>query len=101
VVREVESLAKQECRTKSELFKEMLRVYSRYRAQRDRDDDRWIDDLIEEAKAEQVRSPMGVEALLQESDRLPSYGAQQAKRLGIKLRDVNRIVHAHRKIQRG
>jgi hypothetical protein len=69
-------------------------------AQRDRDDDRWIEDLIEEAKAEQANDPMDVEALLKESDRLASYGAQQAKRLGIKATDVSRIVHEHRKIQR-
>jgi hypothetical protein len=70
-------------------------------SQRDRDDDQWIDDVIEEAEAEQAHSPMDVEALLKESDRLASYGAQQAKRLGIKVTDVNRIVHEHRKVQRG
>ena len=70
-------------------------------AQSDRDDDRWIDGLIEEAKAEQAENPMDVEALLKESDRLASYGSQRAKRLGIKVTDVNRIVHEHRKLQRG
>ena len=70
-------------------------------AQRDRDDDRWIDGLIDEAKAEQAHRPADIEALLKESDRLASYGAQQAKRLGIKVTDVNRIVHEHRKVQRG
>jgi hypothetical protein len=53
----VETLAKQERRTKSELFREMVRVYRRYREQRDRDDDRWIMNLIEEAKAEQAKNP--------------------------------------------
>jgi len=42
------------------------------------DDDRWIEDLIEEAKAEQSHSPMDVGALLKESDRLATYGARQA-----------------------
>jgi hypothetical protein len=65
------------------------------------DDDRWIEDLIEEAKAEQSHSPMDVGALLKESDRLATYGARQAKRLGIEVTDVNRIVHEHRKVQRG
>jgi len=100
VVREVESLAKQERRTKSELFQEMVRVYRRYCAQRDRDDNRWIDGLINEAKAEQAHSPVDVEALLKETDRLADYGARQAKRLGIKVTDVNRIIHEHRKLQR-
>jgi hypothetical protein len=71
------------------------------RAQRDHDDDQWLGDLIEEAKAEQAHSPTDVEALHKESDRLASYGAQQARRLGIKVTDVNRIVHEHRKVRRG
>jgi len=70
-------------------------------AQHGREDDQWIDDLIKEAKSEQAHNPMDVEALLKESDRLANYGAQQAKRLAIKVTDLNRIVHEHRKIQRG
>jgi len=70
-------------------------------AQRGINDDRWIDDLIREAKAEQAQSPANVEELLKESDRLANYGAQQAKRLGIKVTDVNRIVHEHRKVRQG
>jgi metal-responsive CopG/Arc/MetJ family transcriptional regulator len=96
VVREVETLAKQERRTKSELFREMVRVYRRYRQQRDRDEDRWIMNLIEEAKAEQAKNPMSVEDMLTESDRLANYGARQAKKLGIKPKDVNRVIHEHR-----
>ena len=70
-------------------------------AQHGREDDQWIDGLIKEAKSEQAHNPMDVEALLKESDRLANYGAQQAKRLAIKVTDLNRIVHEHRKIQRG
>jgi hypothetical protein len=51
VVKEVESLARIERRTKSELFREMVRVYQRYRGQRERDEERWIKGVIEEAKA--------------------------------------------------
>ena len=96
VVKEVETLAKREHRTKSELFREMVRVYRRYREQRDRDDERWIKGIIEEAKAEQEKSPMSTEAMLKESDRLSRYGASQAKKLGIKPKDIDRIVHAYR-----
>jgi hypothetical protein len=69
-------------------------------AQRDGNDNRLLDGVIKEAKAEQASNPMDVEALLKESDRLASYGAQQAKRLGIKVADMNRIVHEHRKVRR-
>ena len=101
VAREVETLARVERRTKSELFREMVRVYRRYRQQRDRDEDRWIMNLIAEAKAEQAQNPMSVEEMLKESDRLARYGAQQAKKLGIKPKDVNRIIHDYRKAVRG
>ena len=96
VVKEVETLAKQERRTKSELFREMVRVYRRYRDQRDRDENRWIMGIIEEAKAEQERNPMSTEDMLKESDRLSRYGARQAKKLGIKPQDIDRIVHDYR-----
>ena len=100
VVKEVESLAKEERRTKSELFREMVRVYRRYRQQRDRDEERWVNDVIEEAQAEQAKSPLSMETMLKESDRLSRYGAQQAKKLGIKPKDVTRLIHEHRKSQR-
>ena len=96
LVREVELLARQERRTKSELFREMVRVYRRYRLQRDRDEERWIQTLIDETKAEEARKPTTQADLLKESDRLVRYGAQQAKKLGIKPKDVNRLVHALR-----
>jgi metal-responsive CopG/Arc/MetJ family transcriptional regulator len=96
VVKEVETLAKQERRTKSELFREMVRVYRRYRDQRDRDERRWIAGVVEEAKAEQEKSPMSVEDMLKESDRLSRAGARQAKKVGIKPKDIDRIVHEHR-----
>jgi metal-responsive CopG/Arc/MetJ family transcriptional regulator len=99
VVREVETMAKQERRTKSELFREMVRVYRRYSQQRDRDDERWIMNLIEEAKTDQAKNPMSVAEILKESDRLARYGEKQAKKLGIKPKDVNRIIHEHRQAQ--
>jgi metal-responsive CopG/Arc/MetJ family transcriptional regulator len=100
VVREVETLAKEERRTKSELFREMVRVYRRFREQRDRDDDRSILNLIQEAKAEQAKNPMSVEEMLAEDERLARYGAAQARKLGIKPKDVNRIIHEHRQSRR-
>jgi metal-responsive CopG/Arc/MetJ family transcriptional regulator len=96
VAREVQTLAKAERRTKSELFREMVRVYQRYREQRERDDERWIMNLIQEARTEQAQNPMSMDDMLRESERLARYGARQAKRLCIKPKDVNRLVHAFR-----
>ena len=100
VVVEVETMAKEERRTKSELFREMVRVYRRYRTERDRDELRWVMNIVAAAKAEQEKNPMTAEELLAESDRLARYGAQQAKRLGIKPKDVNRLIHEYRKERR-
>jgi len=100
IVKEVETMARQEHRTKSELFREMVRVYRRYRVERDRDELRWVNNIIAEAKAEEEKNPMTVEELLAESDRLAKYGAAQSKKLGIKPKDVARIIHEYRKERR-
>ncbi len=102
LVREVNRLAKEERRTKSELFREMLRVYRRYRKQRDFDDERWVMQLIEEAKKEQEERPMSVEEMLAEDERLARYGARRARQLGIgtSLREIDRIIHAFRRQHR-
>lgn len=101
VVREVDKLARTERRTRSELFREMVRVYVRYRGQRERDEERWITNLIAETKAEQARTPMSVEEMLAETKRLAKYGARSAKRLGIRTEeDVDRLIHARRKAAR-
>ena len=96
IVKEVETLAKQERRTKSELFREMVRVYRRYRDQRDRDENRWIMGIIEEAKAERESNLMSTEDMLKESDRLSRYGARQAQKFRIKQQDIDRIIHDYR-----
>ncbi len=74
----------------------MVRVYKRYRDQRDRDEERWVRNIIAEAQAEQAANPMSVDDMLEESRRLAAHGEKQAKKLGIKPQDVNRRIHAFR-----
>ena len=90
-------MAREERRKKSELFREMVRVYTRFGQQRDRDEERWIISLIEEARAEQRVKPMTMEEKLKESKRLSEYGAYKAQKSGMKARDINRIIHEQRK----
>lgn len=96
LVKEVEQMAKEERRTKSELFREMVRIYQRYRRQREQDEERWVMNLIREAKEEEKRRPMTPEKLRKEDEELARYGEQQAKKLGIKQKDINRIIHEYR-----
>lgn len=94
---EVERVANAERRTKSELFREMFRVYQLYRKQREQEEERWVMNLIREAQAEQEKHPMTPEELVRERQEIGRYGAEQARKLGIKPRDVGRIIDESRK----
>ncbi len=56
---EVEQIALEEKRTKSELFREMLRVYRSYRKKQPEPaiDDVWVSQVIREAQEEDLRNP--------------------------------------------
>lgn len=96
----MDDIAKQERRTKSELFREMFRVYQRYRQQRAQVEDRWLEELIREVREEETQQPMSQEELLTEEATLARYGARQAKKLGIKARDITRIIDESRQRRR-
>lgn len=87
-----EAMAKRERRTKSELFREMFRLYQRYQARQSDVDDAWIMQMIREAKAE----PMTEADLLKAGEALAHYGAQRAQTLGyaaLDAADIERIIH--------
>lgn len=102
LVKEVETLARQEHRTKSELFREMMRVYRRFRNERDREWTRRVTNLIREGRADAERNPMSADEILAESGRLARQGASRAKKLGVATdsRTVNTIIHERRKARR-
>ena len=98
---ELEQMAKEEHRTKSELFREMVRVYRSYRKRHPEPeiDDEWVMQVIREAQEEEKRNPMTTEEILRESRALAEYGARQAKKVGIDVDNdevINRIIHEER-----
>jgi metal-responsive CopG/Arc/MetJ family transcriptional regulator len=102
---EIDRMAHEEHRTKSELFREMMRVYRSYRKKHPEPeiDDEWVMQVIREAQEEQKRNPMTDEEFLREFRELAQYGAEQAKKLGIDVENdevVNRIIHNVRTRQR-
>jgi metal-responsive CopG/Arc/MetJ family transcriptional regulator len=102
---EIEQMAQEEHRTKSELFREMLRVYRSYRKRHPEPeiDEEWVMQVIREAQEEEKRNPMTDEEFMEESRKLAEYGARQAKKLGIDAEDdevINRIIHDVRARQR-
>ena len=100
VAEEVAQIAQEEHRTKSELFQEMLRVYQRFRHHRDRDEERWVQELIQEAQDEHTRHLMTVKEMLHEDAELARYGTYQASQLGITPQDIPRLIAASRKRHR-
>lgn len=70
------------------------------RAERDLDEQRWIENLIAKAKAEEAANPMSIEEMHKESERLARYGEQQAKKLGIKPKDIDRLIREYRRERR-
>jgi predicted transcriptional regulator len=100
---EIEQMAQEEHRTKSELFREMLRVYRMYHKQLEQAEEEQFQRMIEEAISEGLREKenptMTEEELMKESRKLAEYGAEQAKKLGINVEDdeeINRIIHGVR-----
>ena len=96
--REFHQIATEEHRTKSELFREMFRVYRSYRKRRPEPeiDDEWVMQVIAEAQEEQRRNPMTPEELVAEFKELAREGGERARQLGIKEEDIDRLIHEHR-----
>src|SRR5271156_665069 len=99
VAKQVEALARQERRTKSELFREMVRVYRRFRELRDRQETEWVANVVREARADQMRNPKAASEILVESRRLAKKGGDKARGLGLKtdLRSAVNIIHGRRR----
>jgi hypothetical protein len=78
----------------------MVRVYQRFRLQRDRDEMRWVENLIQEAKAEQASHPMTTEEMIAEDEELLRYGVKRAEQLKIEtdLANATRLIHERRKV---
>jgi hypothetical protein len=104
---ELEQMAKEEHRTKSEMFREMVRFYRTYRKHVGQAEEeqfqRMVDEVIREA-GEGKLSPMTDEEFFTASKELMEYGAKQAKKMGINVEDdkeINRIIHDVRARRRG
>ena len=53
-------------------------------------------DLVMQITEEAEKNPMTAKELAAENSRLMAYGARQAKKVGIKERDVPRVIHDSR-----
>jgi hypothetical protein len=99
ILKKIEKIAEKERRSTDEVLRDMMEAYERARTQRE-EGDAWVMNIIKEAQEEQKKNPMTREEIRKESDRLARYGEQQAKRLGIKERDIPRIIDEYRRSRR-
>ena len=89
---EVKQLAKAEGRTQSELFREVWRVFKRYRQQQEHEEDRWIMSLIQEVKEEQATTSMTQKELFEEDQKL----RQRLQQPGLTEREIAQEIEAYR-----
>jgi hypothetical protein len=105
IAEEVDLVANEERRTKSELFREMFRIYQTYRHElRQAEEEQFqhmIDEAIAEGQREKENPTMRQEEIDKREGELLRYGESQAKKLGIAEKDVDRIVYGRRKQKKG
>ena len=107
IAEEVGKIAREEQRTKSELFRRMFSVYKTYRRELAQAEEERFERLIDEAIAAGLREKKSgtppTETLVVEGERLARYGGKQAKALGIQGEDeaaINHLIHEQRKARK-
>lgn len=95
--RVLQSLADSEGKSKSEIFREMIRVYLLFRERKLRDETHWVDEIIEQTREEKHQKGFVLQEEQRELKKLQRYGSQKAKKRGIKSdEDIERMMHEAR-----
>ena len=92
LLQEAARIAEAEGRTGSALFRDMLRTYKSRPKQPKPYDEAWAMNVIREAQEEERLHPMTPEELKREDAELRRYGVAQAKKLGLKSKDIDRLL---------
>ena len=96
---EIERIARKEHRTKSELFRDIFRLWKEQRQRQQQDDE--INSLVAQTIADTQSEPApSIGKNLKTSDHLACYGEQQADQLGIHEDDVPAFIRNARKQRR-
>ena len=99
-LRKAAKIAKEAHLTPPELLNEMLDVYQQHRKQQKPYDEAWAMKIFREAMEEERLHPMTPEEVAKESEELRRYGIAQSKKLGLKAKDIDRLLERHPKPQR-
>jgi hypothetical protein len=95
-LRKAAKIAKEAHLTPPELLNEMLDVYQQHRKQQKPYDEAWAMNVFREAQEEERLHPMTLEELKREDADLRRYGVAQAKKLGLKAKDIDRLLQERR-----
>jgi hypothetical protein len=99
-IRKAAKIAKEEHLTPPQLLNDMLDVYQQHRKQHKPYDEAWAMTVMQEALEEERLHPMTPDELAKESEELRRYGIAQSKKLGLKSKDIDRLLERHPKPQR-
>lgn len=91
-IRKAAKIAKEEHLTPPQLLNDMLDVYQQHRKQHKPYDEAWAMNVIREAQEEERLHPMTQEELKREDAELRCYGIAQTKKLGLKAKDIDRLL---------
>lgn len=101
MVEEMDLIAKEERRSKSELFREMFRLYRLFREQKRREDEERLGQIVQRALADAPSGAENESELLLSLGALQSYGAERARAAGIINEDqLDHLLYASRPKQR-
>lgn len=94
-LRKAAKIAKEEHLTPPQLLNDMLDVYQKHRQRQKPYDEAWALNVMQEALEEERLHPMTPEELKREDEELRRYGVAQAKKLGLKSKDIDRLLERH------
>lgn len=102
IYEEVSAIARKLNKTKSELFRDMVRLYARYRKIEEQEELNRISRLIIEAKEEVRKRGYDNEREWSEFKKLQEYGLQKSKELGITSEEeIERFIDEQREVESG
>jgi len=100
IYEEVVSIARKQNKTKSELFRDMVRLYSRYQKMEEQEELNRIFRLIMEAKEEVKRKGYDNKEEWNEFERLQKYGLHKSKELDINSEEeIERLIDEQRQAE--
>jgi hypothetical protein len=95
-IRKAAKIAKEEHLSPPQLLNNMLDVYQQHRKQHKPYDEAWVMNIVREVEEEDRLHPPTKEELDKEDKELRRYGVAQAKKLGLKAKDIDRLLQERR-----